>query len=270
MGRRRAGRGRRIEARAGTRGWLAPSVKTKHSSCQLLRRPPAAAAVLVSWLKIKRFFAGSRNFPASSDLPAPTRVPLDVNPEPRNVRRAPSYDALAQQFAWSLFNVSACIALCRSGPPGAVRRAAPDWPSGHAVQPHAVQPHATRGRWRAAAAQPEGLSLWAHGAASSLGRGPTSTSSLLLAPHAHTLSAVHAETLNRLLGDRLPAPGCQRWADAARSSSKPSSSPDENGPRRWRRMRPSGPISTEYGNTPRRLPSRTLASAGPGVSNTIG
>jgi uncharacterized membrane protein YgdD (TMEM256/DUF423 family) len=64
----------------------------------------------------------------------------------------------------------------------------PDWPSGQA----------TRRRWRAAAAQPEGLSLWAHGAASSL----------LLAPYADRLSAVHAETLNRLL-----APRCARRVD---------------------------------------------------------
>jgi hypothetical protein len=84
--------------------------------------------------------------------------------------------------------ICACIALRRSGPPGVGRRAAPDWASGPAA----------RGRWRAAAAQPEGLSLRAHGAASSLGHGSTSISSLFLAPHARRLSAVHAQIMNRL------------------------------------------------------------------------
>jgi hypothetical protein len=68
----------------------------------------------------------------------------------------------------SLFGISTYTALRRSGWPGFARRAAPDWPSDHAVLMHAA-----RGRWAAAAAQPEGLRLWAHG-------------------------AVHAEILNRL------------------------------------------------------------------------
>jgi hypothetical protein len=88
----------------------------------------------------------------------------------------------------SLFKISTYTALRRSGWPGFVRRAAPDWWSGQAA----------RGRWPAAAAQPEGLRLWAHGAASSLGRGSTSILSLLLAPHAQRHSAVHVEILNRL------------------------------------------------------------------------
>lgn len=66
----------------------------------------------------------------------------------------------------SLLNLSAYTALRRSGSPGFVRRAASGWWSGHTV----LNP-AARGRWRAAAAQPKGLRLWAHGAASSLRHG---------------------------------------------------------------------------------------------------
>jgi hypothetical protein len=93
----------------------------------------------------------------------------------------------------SLFKISAYTALRRSGSPGFVRRVAPDWWSDHALLMHAA-----RGRGRAAAAQPEGLRLWAHGAASSLSHGSTSILSLLLAPHAQRHSAVYAEIVNRL------------------------------------------------------------------------
>src|SRR5690606_6750041 len=67
---------------------------------------------------------------------------------------------------------------------------------------------------------------------------------------------------------RRRSPGC--GAGDQGSCAQLSISPALNGPSFCLTMRPCASINTLYGSSPWVLPSLTLASAGPGVSSTIG
>ena len=84
-----------------------------------------------------------------------------------------------------------------------------------------------------------------------------------------------------IVGGRPEAVNSSRRASAASRSNRHRShrrqcraqasiSPAANGPSFCFTMRPCASTSTEYGSRPCALPRRTLASAGPGVSSTIG